>query len=171
MRKAAQELPDREIRDDEKLDGAEKRGESDARDGAAIAQAEADGHVDEEAGIDYEHQFVEADENVAEEEREKGKEKREAAITQNGAGEERHRADRREIPGVRSDAQGSGKQNQGERKQCAIEQIFFLGHFCVHLVASSICGIRSQNTKPSRFTTSPVRMGMGDCKIGPSKTK
>src|SRR5260370_2132705 len=72
---------------------------------------------------------------------------------------------------MRSDAQSSGEQNQGESEQRAVEQIFFLRHFGVHFVDSSICGKRSQNTKPSRFTTSPVRTGMGDLKIGPSKTK
>ena len=130
--------------------------------GAAIAEPVADGNVDEEAGIDDEHEFVEADENVAEEEREKGKEKREAAVTQNGAGEERHRADGRKIPRMRSDAQGGGKHNQSESEQRAVKRIFFLGHFGVHFVASSICSNKSQNTKPSRFTTSPVRTGMGD---------
>jgi len=52
MRKAAQELPDGEIRDDEKLDGAEERGEADAGDGATVAQPETDGNVEEEAGVD-----------------------------------------------------------------------------------------------------------------------
>ena len=162
MRKAAQELPDGEIRYDEKLDGAEKRGQSDAGDGGAVAQPEANGNVDEEAGVDHEHQFVETDENVAEEEGEQGKEKRETAVLERGAGEKRHRANGREIPGMRGDAQGGGKQNQGKSEQRAVEQIFFLRHFGVDFVASSICSNRSQNTKPSRFTTSPVRMGMGD---------
>src|SRR5260370_41833232 len=44
--------PNGEISDDEKLNGAEERGESDAGDGAAITQPEADGNVDEETGVD-----------------------------------------------------------------------------------------------------------------------
>lgn len=64
VRKTAEELPDGKIGDEEKLDGAEKRGEADARDGPAIAKPEADGDVEEEAGVNDEHQFMETDEKV-----------------------------------------------------------------------------------------------------------
>src|SRR5216684_1787746 len=62
VREAAEELPDGEIGDEEELDGAEERGEANARDGAAIAKPEADCDVDEEAGVNDEHQFVETNE-------------------------------------------------------------------------------------------------------------
>jgi len=65
VREAAEELPDSEIGDQEELDGAEERGEADAGDGAAIAEPEADGDIDEKAGVNDEHQFVETDEKVA----------------------------------------------------------------------------------------------------------
>src|SRR6267378_2470384 len=72
MREAAEELPDGEIGDEEELDGAEERGEANARDGAAIAKPEADCDVDEEAGVNDEHQFVETNEKVAGEKSEQG---------------------------------------------------------------------------------------------------
>ncbi len=54
MRIAAQKLPDGKIGYEEKLDGAEERCETDAGDGAAIAEPEADGNVDEETDVDDE---------------------------------------------------------------------------------------------------------------------
>src|SRR6266700_7039331 len=49
----SQEPPNGEIGDQEKLSGAQERGETDAGDGTAIAQPEADGNANEEAGIDH----------------------------------------------------------------------------------------------------------------------
>jgi len=49
---AAEELPDGEIGDEEELDGAEERGKADADDGAAVAEPQTDGDIDEEAGVD-----------------------------------------------------------------------------------------------------------------------
>ena len=72
VREAAEELPDGEIGDEEELDGAEERGEANARDGAAIAKPETDCDVDEEAGVNDEHQFVETNEKVAGEKSEQG---------------------------------------------------------------------------------------------------
>jgi len=80
MGKAGEELPDGEVGGEEKLDGAEERGERDAGDGAAVAEPEADGDVDEEAGIDNGDEFVEANENVAKEKSEQREEKGEATV-------------------------------------------------------------------------------------------
>src|SRR5438552_702418 len=49
-----QKPPDGKIRDQEELDGAEERGNRDAGDGAAVAEPETDGYVDEETGVDDE---------------------------------------------------------------------------------------------------------------------
>jgi len=126
VREAAEELPDGEIGDEEELDGAEERGKADSRDGAAIAKPEADGDIDEEAGVDDEHKFMETDEKVAGEESEQREQERETAIAEHGTGEERHRTNGSEVPRMRSDAQSGGKNDQGESEQRAGEQIFFL---------------------------------------------
>src|SRR5713226_7634734 len=110
-REAAEELPDGKIGDEEELDGAKERGEADARDGAAIAEPESDD------GVDDEHQFVETDEKVAGEESKQREQERETAIAEQGAREERHRANGSEVPRMRSDAQGRGENNQDESEQ------------------------------------------------------
>ncbi len=101
----SKELPDGEITHEEKLDGAEERGETNTGNRAAAAEPEADSYVDEEAGIDDRDYFVEADEDVAGEQREEREEEGEAAVLEDCAGEEGHGADGREVPGMRSDAQ------------------------------------------------------------------
>src|SRR6266702_2279883 len=154
----------------EEWSGAEERCCADAENGSSILQEAADEDAEEKTGVNNGDEFVEADEDVAEKEGEKRKKKSEAAVTQDGAGEKRHGAHGREIPWVRGDAQGGGEQDHTEREQRAIEQTFILRNFRIHFV-SSISGNKSQNTKPSRFTTSPVRTGMGEWKMGPSKTK
>jgi len=57
-----------------KLDGAEERGETNTGNRAAAAEPEADSYVDEEAGIDDRDYLVEADEDVAGEQREEREE-------------------------------------------------------------------------------------------------
>src|SRR5258708_7877444 len=125
MRVGAHELPDGEIGDEEELNGAKERCEADAGDGAAVAQPEADGYADEEAGVDDGDYFVEANENVSSEKREEREEESETAVFEHGAGEERHRADGREIPGMWGDAQSGSEKNQSEGEQRAIKQSFF----------------------------------------------
>src|ERR1700682_4178360 len=98
VREAAEELPDGEIGDEEELDGAEKRGNADARDGAAIAKPKVDGDVNEEAGVDDEYQSVEANEKVTGEESKQREKERETAIAEHGTGEERYRANGSEVP-------------------------------------------------------------------------
>ena len=78
----AHELPDSKIADEEKLNGAEKRGERDAGDGAAVAEPEADGDVDEKTGVDDGKYFVEADKDISDEESEEGEKESETAILQ-----------------------------------------------------------------------------------------
>ena len=58
MRIGFHELPYGEIADEEKLDGAEERGETDTCDGAAAAQPEADGNADEETRVNDGDYFV-----------------------------------------------------------------------------------------------------------------
>src|SRR5689334_14449321 len=71
---------------------------------------------------------------------------------------------------MRGDAEGGGDDNDGEGEQQAVQQIFFLTDFGVHFAAPFIAGSKSQKTKPSRWTISPVRTEMGQRKTGPSKT-
>ena len=113
MRITAQELPGGKIGDKEKLDGAEERGETDTGDSAAIAEPKADGYVDEETGVndEYHAELVETDKQVARKKRKQRKCEGEAAVLEDRAGEERHGADGREIPGMRGDAHGGGHYN------------------------------------------------------------
>ena len=113
MRIAAQELPGGEIGDEEKLDGAEERGETDTSDGAAVAEPKADEDAEKKTGVDDEHhaELVETDKQIARKKREQRKCEGEAAVIEDRAREERHGADGREIPGVRGDANGGGQSN------------------------------------------------------------
>src|SRR5690349_24688265 len=71
---------------------------------------------------------------------------------------------------MRGDAECSSEDNDGEGEQQTVKQIFFLRKFGVHFAAPFIAGSKSQKTKPSRWTISPVRTEMGQRKTGPSKT-
>ena len=134
---AAEELPNGEIGDQEELDSAEERREADASDGAAAAEPEADGDVDEEAGVDDGDQLVEADEDVACEQCEEGEEEGQAAVLEERTGEESHGADGSKVPGMRCDAQGGGENDQSKSEQRATEEVFFLRNFGIHFFASS----------------------------------
>src|SRR6476646_5874798 len=105
---------------------------------------------------------MKADENVASKECEEGKEKGEAAVPDHRAGEKSHCADGGEVPGMRSDAQGSAENNNADSEQRAIKQVFFLRQWRVHVAAFSISSSISQKTKPSRLTISPVRKEIGE---------
>src|SRR5215471_5102896 len=72
---------------------------------------------------------------------------------------------------MRRNTQDGRNDNDGQSKQQSIEQGFFLRYFSFHFAAPCVAGNKSQKTKPSRWTTSPVRIGIGQRKMGPSKTK
>lgn len=120
VRIGVHELPEGEIRDEEELDSAEERGETDAGDGAAVAEPEADVYADEEAGVDDRDYFVEAYEEVAGKEREEREEKGEAAVLEDRTGKEGHGANGSEIPGMGRNAQGGSENNQSECKRGAV---------------------------------------------------
>lgn len=93
------------------MDGAGESGEADAADGAAVAEQEAEGHVDEEAGADEERELVVADEEIAGEEGQQRKDEGDAAIANDGAGKKGDGADGGEVLRVRGEAESACEKN------------------------------------------------------------
>src|SRR5438046_166705 len=98
-----------------------------------IVHPASDEHAEKKAGVDDGHEFVEANEDVANEEGQRRKGKREATVAEEGSGKESHRADRCEIPRMWCDAESGGDDNYGEGEQQAIKQSFFWRDFGVHI--------------------------------------
>src|SRR5205814_2100633 len=128
-----QEPPYAEVGDEKKLNRAEESRGGDASERAMIVHPASDEHAEKKAGVDDGHEFVEADEDVANEEGQRRKGKREATVAEEGSGKESHRADRCEIPRMWCDAESGGDDNYGEGEQQAIKQRFFWRDFGVHI--------------------------------------
>src|SRR4029077_17484354 len=93
----------------------------------------ADENAQQKAGVDQWAQLVETDDEVGGKHHQYGNQKGQAAITHHGAREQRDGADRSEVPRMRRQAQGRGKDDHGEDENGAEQDCLFLGFFLFHL--------------------------------------
>jgi hypothetical protein len=128
----AEELPDSEVGDEEKLERTEENGPANAEHAAVIGEQGSDEHADQKARVHNGDEVVEADEEIAGKKSHKWEEKGHAAIAEHCTGEERHGADGREIPRMWKDAhhRGENDHNGGENgaKHKNMSGRFFLEH-------------------------------------------
>src|SRR5579859_946281 len=106
---------------------------------------------------------------IAGEQRQKGKREPEPSFLKYRSRKQCHRADRRKVPRMRQNPQRRGQHHQNGSESRFHPQHLLFVHFVLHARTSS-SGNKSQNTKESRSTTSPVLHRTGLRKMGPSYT-